>query len=474
MVAAGKHGVPACNHNFSPGRKKMKKAVIFVKDSKISNSLEDAFNEYELETVKASDSASLLEFYKNELVSAVFAETGIPGSAGEELLKQTQTLNPGCPVIFISHNKSTQAVMKAAKSGAFDVITAPLEQQDLVDCLDRLMEHLEQKQDQHENRYGRIIGQSKAIKNVFRLVDKVAATDSTVMIYGESGTGKELLARAIHQNSHRKTSPLIPVNCGAIPEELLESELFGHEKGAFTSAIRTRIGRFEMANGGSIFLDEIADMSPKLQVKILRVLQEHQFERVGGQKTIDVDIRVITASNKNLRQAMEEGRFREDLFYRLNVIPITVPPLRERKGDVPLLIDYFLKRFRETRGRDIQGIHDEAMNKLLHYSWPGNIRELENIIERMVILAEEDILSVEDLPPRISEVTPAPANNLYPEIGDEGIDFNQVVSDFEDHLLLQALERSGWVKNKAAQLLRLNRTTLVEKLKKKDIKGPGR
>ncbi|MFH1138389.1 MAG: sigma-54 dependent transcriptional regulator [Pseudomonadota bacterium] len=450
----------------------MKKIIILAKDSKIFSTMEKAVTEKGLEAIKASESGPVLDSLKNEGIAAVFVETGTPGTPGEELLKQTRSVNPDCPVILLSHDDSSKAALKASRAGAYDFLPLPLEDGDLAECLDRLSDRLGNNSNSPEERFGRIIGQSKAIKNVFRLVDKVAKTDSTVMIYGESGTGKELIAQAIHHNSHRCACPLIPVNCGAIPEELLESELFGHEKGAFTSAIRTRIGRFEMANGGSIFLDEIADMSPKLQVKILRVLQEHQFERVGGQKTIDVDIRVITASNKNLRQAMEEGRFREDLFYRLNVIPITVPPLRERKTDVPLLIDFFMKRFREKRGQHIKGIEPGAMEKLLHYSWPGNIRELENIIERMVILAEGDHLTIEDLPSRISEVVPAPPGNQYLEIGDDGLDFNQVVSDFEDNLLLQALEKSGWVKNKAALLLKLNRTTLVEKLKKKGIVPP--
>jgi DNA-binding NtrC family response regulator len=226
-----------------------------------------------------------------------------------------------------------------------------------------------------------------------------------------------------------------------------------------------------MSNGGTIFLDEIGEMSPKLQVKVLRVLQEHCFERIGGAKTIDVDIRVITATNRDLRRAMEENAFREDLYYRLNVIPINVPPLRERREDVPLLVRHFLERFQHRSEAQVRDLSPEALNQLMAYDWPGNIRELENIIERMVILAEEDTLSTDDLPPRIQQAEPAPVAR-EPEITDKGIDFNQVVSDFEDRLLLQALEKSGWVKNKAAQLLNLNRTTLVEKLKKKQITPP--
>jgi DNA-binding NtrC family response regulator len=242
-----------------------------------------------------------------------------------------------------------------------------------------------------------IVGDSEALKRLFRLIDKVARTDSTVLVQGESGTGKELIARAIHYASPRRDMPLVPVNCGAIPEELLETELFGHEKGAFTGALRDRVGRFEIANGGTIFLDEIGDMSPKLQVKLLRVLQEREFERVGGDRTIEVDIRVITATHVDLQRAVSDGRFREDLYYRLNVIPVTVPPLRERKEDIPRLVDFFLKRHEGGKGLSLS---PEAMELLVLHDWPGNIRELENLVERMVILADGPILTVDDLPAR--------------------------------------------------------------------------
>ncbi|MBU2550723.1 MAG: sigma-54 dependent transcriptional regulator [Proteobacteria bacterium] len=377
----------------------------------------------------------------------------------------------------MSEDPSLKAARSALRAGAYDYLPLPLDENEFSDCLERILEEEAEPAGLPPagpvpGRFDHIVGQSQAIRSVFRLVEKVADTDSTVMIYGESGTGKELIARALHQHSRRRDMPLIPVNCGAIPEELLESELFGHEKGAFTSAIRMRIGRFEMASGGTIFLDEIADMSPKLQVKILRVLQEQQFERIGGSKTINVDIRVITATNKNLRQAMEHGRFREDLFYRLNVIPMTVPPLRERQADIPLLIEHFLHQFHLNKGSRAKSIDHETMARLMAYPWPGNIRELENLVERMVILAENETLTVVDLPARIREAVAAPGQAPV-EIPEEGIDFNQVVSDFEDQLLLQALEKAGWVKNKAANLLKLNRTTLVEKLKKKKINPPG-
>jgi DNA-binding NtrC family response regulator len=250
---------------------------------------------------------------------------------------------------------------------------------------------------------------------LFTIIAKVAATDSTVMVHGETGTGKELIARAIHLSSPRRDRPMVPVNCGAIPEELLETELFGHEKGAFTNALKERQGRFELAQGGTIFLDEIGDMSPKLQVKLLRVLQEHEFEKVGGERTIHADIRVITATHVDLAKAVKEGRFREDLYYRLNVIPVTVPPLRDRAADIPLLIEFFLKRLRETRGSAVSGVSPAALALMCSYRWPGNIRELENLMERMVILADGDILTVEDLPAWIRPL-PDPTDEARDEL----------------------------------------------------------
>jgi DNA-binding NtrC family response regulator len=423
-----------------------------------------------------SDITALKELTNHQTITDLFVENRQLLSNISPLIEKIRDRIQTDRIIVISKDSSSRAAINAVKAGAFDYLSEPIDPEHLEECLDNLLEAAGEKEigdvmAKDPKRFDHIIGQSQAIRQVFRLVDKVAATDSTVMIYGESGTGKELIARAIHQNSYRRGKPLIPVNCGAIPEELLESELFGHEKGAFTSAIRTRLGRFEMADNGTIFLDEIADMSPKLQVKVLRVLQEHQFERIGGTKTIDVNIRVITATNKDLRQAMEEGRFREDLFYRLNVIPVNVPPLRERKEDIPLLVDHFLTTFTQIRPSPINGLTPEAMEKLQGYSWPGNVRELENIIERMVILAENEKITVDDLPHRIGNA-PMPTKQKSVEITEAGIDFNRVVSDFEDQLLLQALEKTDWVKNKAARLLNLNRTTLVEKLKKKDISSP--
>jgi len=318
-----------------------------------------------------------------------------------------------------------------------------------------------------------IIGTSAKMKEVYDLIRKVCNTDSTVLIRGESGTGKELIAQALHYQGARREGPFVAVNCGAIPAELLESELFGHEKGAFTHAIRTRLGRFELAHGGTVFLDEISEMSPLLQVKLLRVLQERQFERIGGTKTIVSDFRVVAATNRDLEEEVKAGRFREDLYYRLNVIPIEAPPLRERREDIPLLIDYFITRFNRARRKKISGITDEAMQCLLRYPWPGNVRELENTMERMVILASGTKLDTQDLPDRILEnLGTEPASHEYGEIPDEGFVLSEVVADFEKRLILKALSQTGWVKNRAAKLLNVNRTTLIEKMKRFGLTGP--
>ncbi len=318
----------------------------------------------------------------------------------------------------------------------------------------------------------KIVGKSAPICKVFSLIERVCDTDATVLIQGESGTGKELIAQALHFSGDRAKNPFVPVNCGAIPAELLESELFGHEKGAFTHAIRTRIGRFELADKGTVFLDEIAEMSPVLQVKLLRVLQEKQFERVGGAKTIKSDFRVIAATNQNLEEAVKNGTFREDLYYRLTVIPITSPPLRDRQGDIPLLFDTFLKRFCLSKKRDISGISPEAMAKLKSYSWPGNVRELENMVERMVILALGDELTLDDLPVRFLDVEPQADTPSVTEIPDTGFCLSKVLADYEKKLIIRALEQSGWVKNRAAKLIQVNRTTLLEKMKRYGVSKP--
>jgi len=320
---------------------------------------------------------------------------------------------------------------------------------------------------------GSLVGRSAKMQRVFDLANKLAVSDATVLITGESGTGKELVARTVHNLSPRAGGPFVPVNCGAIPEDLLESELFGHVRGAFTGATNARQGRFQLAHGGTLFLDEIGEMSPKLQVKLLRVLQEREFEPVGSDKSVRVDVRVVAATNRDLLTAVKERRFREDLFYRLNVLPIHLPPLRERKGDIALLVRHFLQL--QSRKRDLAPvrIEAEALSQLERYRWPGNVREVENLIERLVILSEDGVIRLSDLPEYIREET----FSLQKEdvglqelrLPPNGVDLNGFMQTIEDRLILQALSRTGGNKTLAAELLRLNRTTLIERMRKKGM-----
>lgn len=334
--------------------------------------------------------------------------------------------------------------------------------------------------------YG-IIGQSTSLSSVFKTLEKVAPTDSTVLVTGESGTGKELLVRALHQRSNRKDKPFVPINCGAIPKELLESELFGHEKGAFTHAIKTRPGRFELAEGGTVFLDEIGEMDLLLQVKILRVLQEKEIERVGGQGARKVDVRIIAATNRSLESEVAAGNFREDLYYRLNVIPMHLPPLREREGDIFVLVKAFLERFCKSKGRPCLSLSADVKKVLNAYMWPGNIRELENLSERLSILCDTDSVLLEDLPEKILtsvgclETLPQPAEKTnvphkqgfeWPtllDLKEKGLGLKEFIDTLEERLLKEALEVSGGVKNQAAEVLGIKRTTLIEKLKKRNL-----
>lgn len=321
---------------------------------------------------------------------------------------------------------------------------------------------------QAEYRFNEIIGQSEKMQEVFRLVEKVADCDSTILITGETGTGKGMVARAIHQNSKRKNKPFISINCGAIPENLLESELFGHVRGAFTGATTSKQGKFELADGGTIFLDEIGDMSPDLQVKVLKVLEEGEFEQVGGSKTIKVDVRIIAATHRDLAEEVQKGTFRDDLFYRLYVIPLNLPSLRDRKSDIPYLVYYFLNNSNHDNNRQVNGIADEALALMIKYSWPGNVRELKNMVERLVVLKGDGEIGVQDLPTEIKSSSNYDSPGAI-EITDEGICLNSAVTEFEKALILQSLEKTKWVKNKAAKLLHLNRTTLVEKIKRHRI-----
>jgi transcriptional regulator with PAS, ATPase and Fis domain len=315
-----------------------------------------------------------------------------------------------------------------------------------------------------EEKFPGFIGESNEMKKIFSFIERVADSNSTVMIYGESGTGKEMVAKAIHQSSCRKHKPFIAINCGAIPENILESELFGHVKGAFTGAINPKAGKFELANGGTILLDEIGDMSPDLQVKVLRVLEERSFERVGGSKTINVDIRVIAATHRDLEEEVRKGNFREDLFYRLEVIPITLPPLRKRKSDIPYLVEYFLESLNEKVKRNVKRISDEALEIMEGYSWPGNVRELRNIMERIIVLTDGDVISSKDIPSKLKEKEFNPEDSIDIGMTNKELRLNNGENNLDKSHNVRQIEKGSWIKCKVAKLLQLNRTNHVEKI----------
>lgn len=426
-----------------------------------------------------TDGATGISMIEKNFYDLILTDLKMPGADGMEVLGYVREHSPESICILLTGYGTIRNAVEAIKKGAFDYLTKPIKLDEIAITLKRALEYRDLKREntnlrnqlKRKYQFKNIIGESPAMQKVFETVEKVADTDSTVLILGESGTGKELIARALHYHSYRKDGPFVPVNCAAIPSELLESELFGHEKGAFTNAIRARIGRFELANGGTLFLDEIGDMSPNLQSKLLRVLQERQFERIGGIKPIKVDIRVISATHQDLRTAVSKKRFREDLYYRLNVIPIQIPPLRERRSDIPLLVHHFIHYFSKSKRKRVTGITQEALDRLMDYEWPGNVRELENMIERMVILTNHEVLDISDLPER---VFPPHSKELGRpvEIPEEGLSLEMALNEFERQLILQALNKSGWVKNKAAQLLHVNRTTLIEKIKRQNLQRP--
>jgi DNA-binding NtrC family response regulator len=429
------------------------------------------------EVTAVSDGKEAMDALLQERFDLIITDLKMPHVDGLKLLEFVMELSPDNLVIIVTGYATVDTAVEAMKLGAFDYVTKPLKDDLVKLTIERalsfarlkeeniaLKDHLKRKYD-----FGRMIGYSDGMKRIFDTIEKVANSDSTVIIYGESGTGKELVAKAIHFNSDRSNFPLVAVNCGAIPEELLESELFGHEKGAFTGATRMRIGRFELAHGGTIFLDEIGDMSPALQVKVLRVIQEKQFERIGGVKTIDVDVRIICATNQDLEKAIAEKKFREDLFYRINVIPIHLPSLRTRTVDIPILVNHFLRKFSKLKKKTEKRISPEAMNHLMHYSWPGNVRELENLIEMLVVLKEDVEIGLQDLPGKILEASGGKEEYVSIDVPDNGLDFNNLVDQFERDLLSKALLKSGGAKKRAAELLHLNRTTFVEKLKRLKI-----
>ncbi len=419
------------------------------------------------EAVLAASGAEALAHVRNRHVDLVLSDCRMPGMSGPELLLGIKAVNPEIPLILMTAYGTVETAVQAMKDGAADYLTKPLDLEELLVRVKRVAEGARLRTEVRDlrqrlverHRLEGIIGESGRMQEVLALAKRVAPSDATVLIRGESGTGKELIARAIHFNSPRASGPLVNLNCAALPEQLLESELFGHEKGAFTGAIAQRKGRFEQADGGSIFLDEIGDLSPALQAKLLRVLQERQFERVGGSRTLSVNVRVLAATHRDLERAMREGAFREDLYYRLNVVTIQIPPLRERREDIPLLLDHFLRKFAEKNRRDVTGLTAAARDALLKYDYPGNVRELENVVERAVLLCRGRVIDLEDLPATVrpgqrSAGAPLPK------------DLPGVLADIERQAIQSALERHGGVQTHAAAELGIGERVLRYKMKK--------
>jgi len=454
----------------------MSRVLVIDDDPVILEVIAEILKTNDYEVVTSPDGESGMKELAGDYYDFVLTDLMMPDVDGMEILNHVVTQLPKTMCIIFTGYGTIKSSVEAIKNGAFDYLAKPITSEELLVVVEKALkfksleeENLRLKKELRQKyKYNGLVGTSKPIEHIYAIIEKVADTDSTVLIIGASGTGKELIARAIHYNSSRGDKPLVVINCGAIPEQLLESELFGHEKGSFTGAYRSRIGRFEMANGGAIFLDEIGEMSPALQVKLLRVLQEQKFERVGGTKTIHVDVRVIAATNKNLTIAINKGKFREDLYYRLNVIPIKVPSLKQRRSDIPLLIDFFMKRFQKGKKEKITGFSPEAMDAMLDHDWPGNIRELENAIKRLTILCDEQVVSFDDLPEHIQQES----RSIQPgeeDILEEGLTLDEAVKDYEKRIILEAQEKSNWVKTRAAKLLHINRTTLVEKIKKQKL-----
>ncbi|NUO81685.1 sigma-54-dependent Fis family transcriptional regulator [candidate division KSB1 bacterium] len=458
-------------------------SVFIVEDNaSMREGIEQVVLRFGFPTLVFEKAEPALQRFSEATPDIMISDYRLPGMDGLALLQQVKQRAPACEFILITAYGSIELAVQAMQHGASDFITKPFSPEELAVKLERLSQRLAQQREmeklqaqnlylreQEESKYnfGEIVGNSNAMQEVFRVLQKVAPTDSSVIIYGESGTGKELVARAIHKNSRRSAGPFIRVHCGGLTESLLESELFGHEKGAFTGAIKRRHGRFELAEAGTIFLDEIGDISTAMQVKLLRVLQEKEFERVGGEETVHVDTRIIAATHRDLKAEVEAGRFREDLYYRLHIVPIHLPPLRQRTGDIALLLRHFLAKMEKEIGKPNLRIEPQAEELLLQYHWPGNVRELENLIERAAVLCDGSVITVTDLPPLVKD------RGAVFALPDDNLDLNQTLEEVERALLERALKKAHGVKAEAARILGIKTTTLLYKLGKYGMQTAG-
>jgi len=455
----------------------MRKArVLVVDDEKLIRwSLEKNLTKEGFEVELASDGEEALEKVRAFLPDAVLLDNKLPGRNGLDILPEIKAINPSIAVIFMTAYGTIETAVQAIKSGAFDYVNKPLVFEEINLLLRNALEKTSLEKEVQELRshvkqrfgFDNIIGQSDAMKQLFELVKKVANSEaSTVLIHGESGTGKDLIARVIHFQSRRAQAPFMAINCASLPEHLMESELFGHEKGSFTDAKSLKLGQFELAEGGTVYLDEIGDLNLGLQAKLLRFIEEKTFKRVGGTKDIDVDVRIIAATHKDLEKAVQEGRFRQDLFYRLKVIPIYIEPLRNRQSDIIPLLKYFLDYFNREFGKEVRKVGAGVEKIFLEYSWPGNVRELRNLVERIVLLETGDTIDLSALPPDLT-LAPSdmPSDQFDIDIPDQGLPLEQV----EYHLVLKALKKANQNQTKAAKLLAISRDALRYRMKKHGI-----
>jgi DNA-binding NtrC family response regulator len=442
----------------------MMRPVILIVDD--DPGLRESFRlilEESYELVDATDGRQALEIVRSREVDLVLLDIRLPEMDGIEVLERIKALDEQVEVVLVTAVKTVRTAVAAMKLGAFDYVTKPFEEDDLLSVVRRALEKRSLEREvvflrselarRHE--FGEIVGAHAEMQKLFRLIAQVARTSTTVLITGESGTGKELIARAIHRQGPRRDKPFVAVNPAALSETLLESELFGHEKGAFTGAFQRKVGRVEMAQGGTLFLDEIGTLKPELQSKLLRVLQEREIERVGGTRTIRIDVRIIAATNVDLKQAVVNQTFREDLYYRLNVMPISVPPLRERRDDIPLLVEHFIRRYNAEMNKRIEGLSPEAMAVLHEYPWPGNVRELQNVIERLVGLVETPVIGLNDLP--LDLLLPDHTVRLRHA---ETLPLRQATEEFERQIVLRVLDRVRWNRSEAARILGIHRNSL--------------
>ncbi len=453
----------------------MRKTILIVDDeASIRQSLGAILTDEGYDVLKAESGEDALKVIDDEMPNLVLLDIWLPGMDGIETLKAIKAEHPQLRVIIMSGHGTIETAVKATKLGAFDFIEKPLSLEKVILLVDHALDmtFLEEENvllKQKVTQQYELTGCSTAILELKEAIGIIAPTNAWVLVMGENGTGKELVARSLHRLSRRTAKPFVEVNCAAIPEDLIESELFGHEKGAFTGATQMKRGKFDLAHEGTIFLDEVADMSLKAQAKILRILQEKKFERVGGNKMIHVDVRVLAATNKDLEREMEEGRFRQDLFYRLNVIPLHVPPLRERKEDIPLLVERFLKEFAAKEGETEKTISDDALDLLMLHNWPGNVRELKNIIERLVIMAPSNVIGVGDIPP-FSHTDLEPDDSVSADMADS---FKAAKVDFEKQFILKKLKEFDGNISRTAEAIGLERSNLHRKIRSYGLDAKG-